>query len=152
MDEIIKWSCEHYMKINPDKTEILLLGPPTLNNEVIINGILYREQGEQGEQGVFSDKVKNVGVYIDNNMNMDKHVNTVVSHCYKILKDIWRIKRFLSRQRLEQLIHAIISHRLDYCNSVLINISKENINSKKFKMLQRGSSLGDGDTSLQGKL
>ena len=122
MDEIIKWSCEHYMKINPDKTEILLLRPPTLNNEVIINGILYREQCIR-----FSDSVKNVGVYIDNNMNMDKHVNTVVSHCYKILKDIGRIKRFLSRQRLEQLIHAIISHRLDYCNSVLINISKENI-------------------------
>ena len=50
-----------------------------------------------------------VGVYIDDNMNMDKHVNTVVSHCYKILKDIGRIKRFLSRQRLEQLIHAIIA-------------------------------------------
>ena len=54
-----------------------------------------------------------------------EHVNTVVSHCCKILKDIGRIKRFLSRQRLEQLIHA--SHRLDYCNSVLINISKENL-------------------------
>ena len=35
-------------------------------------------------------------------------------------------KKFFSRQRLEQLIHAIISHRLDYCNCVLINISKEN--------------------------
>ena len=122
MDEIIKWSYEHFMKINPDKTEILLLRPPTLNNEVIINGILYQDQCIR-----FSDNVKNVGVYIDKNLNMDKHVNSVVSHCYKILKDIGRIKRFLSRQRLEQLVHAIISHRLDYCNSVLINISKENL-------------------------
>ena len=59
-------------------------------------------------------------------MNME-HVNTVVSHCCKILKDIGRIKRFLSRQCLEELMHAIISHRLDYCNSLLINISKKNL-------------------------
>ena len=92
-------------------------------------GFLYQEQCIR-----FSDNVKNVGVYIDMNLNMDKHVNTVVSHCYKILKDIGRIKRFLSRQRLEQLVHAIISHRLDYCNSVLVNISKENL--YKFQKVQ----------------
>ena len=58
---------------------------------------------------------------------MDKHVNHVVSNCYKILKDIGRIKRCLERSHIESLVHAVVSHRLDYCNSLLMNISRENI-------------------------
>ena len=129
MDEIIQWSFEHFMKINPDKTEILLLRPSSLNNEVTINGILYHGQCIR-----FSDCVKNVGVYVDKNLNLDKHVNTVVSHGYKILKDIGRIKKYVSRKHLEELVHAVISSRLDYCNSLFMNMSKDNM--FKFQKLQ----------------
>ncbi len=58
---------------------------------------------------------------------MDKHVNNVVSHCYKILKDIGRIRNVLSDKHTEMLIHAVISSRLDYCNSLFFNISKSNL-------------------------
>ena len=129
MDEIIQWSYEHFMKINPDKTEILLLRPTSLNNEVVINGILFHEQCIR-----FSDSVKNVGVYVDKNLNLAKHVNIVVSHGYKILKDIGRIKKYVSRTQLEQLVHAVIASRLDYCNCLFMNISKDNL--FKFQKLQ----------------
>ena len=96
MDEIVKWSYCHFMKINPDKTELLLLRPSTLNNEVVINGILY-----QGQCIRFSSQVKNVGVWVDQNLSMEKHINSIVSHCYKILRDISRIKKYLPRKELE---------------------------------------------------
>ena len=110
------------MKINPDKTEIMLFRPPGLNSEVIINGIFLEEQCIR-----FSDEVKNVGVWLDRNLTMDKHVNAVVSHCYKLLRDLSRIKKYLQKTHIERLVHAIISSRLDYCNCLFVNISKNNI-------------------------
>ncbi len=119
---IIDWNNAHFMKINPDKTEIMLLRPSSLNKDVIINGFIF-----EGQCIRFSSEVKNVGVWIDKNLIMDKHINYIASHCYKILKDIGRIKKHLQKSHLERLVHAVIASRLDYCNSLFVNISKDNI-------------------------
>ena len=119
---IVEWSHAHYMKINPDKTEILLFYPPELHNEVLIRGVLFEDQCIR-----FSDCVKNVGVYLDKNLNMNVHVNHVTSFCYKILKDIGSIKKNLEKDHLERLVHSVITSILDYCNSLFLNLSKENL-------------------------
>ena len=54
-------------------------------------------------------------------------MSIITSHCYKILKDIGRIRKHLNKDHLEKLVHSVITSRLDYCNSLLINISKENL-------------------------
>ena len=87
MKLIVEWSHDHFMKINPDKTELLLLYPPSLESEIIVRGILFDDQCIR-----FSEIVKNVGVYLDKNLDFTKHVNSITSHCYKILKDIGSIK------------------------------------------------------------
>ena len=110
------------MKVNPDKTEVLLLCPSSQNGVVVINGVIY-----EGQCIRFSTEVKNVGVWIDRNLRMNQHVNHITSHGYKLLKDIGKIKRCLQKEDLESLVHAVISSRLDYCNSIFMNISKENI-------------------------
>ena len=66
-------------------------------------------------------------VLFDENLTMDKHVNKVTSHCYKLLKDIGRIRNVLSVEHTEMLAHSLITMRLDYCNSLLINTSKSNL-------------------------
>ena len=42
-------------------------------------------------------------------------------------KDIRQIKKFLEKENLEQLVHAVIVSRLDYCNSILYGTSHDNI-------------------------
>ena len=122
LKQIIEWSNAHFMKINPDKTEIALLCPSSLNDEIIIKGVIF-----EGQCIRFSAEVKNVGVWLDRNLRMDKHINQISSHCYKILKDIGRIRKCITQSHLENLVHAVISTRLDYCNSLFMKISKENI-------------------------
>ena len=110
------------MKINPDKTEILLFYPPELHNEVIIKGVLFEDLCIR-----FSECVKNVGVYLDKNLNMNSHINHISSFCYKILKDIRSIKKNLEKDHLERIVHSVISSLLDYGNSLFLNLSKVNI-------------------------
>ena len=69
------YSNAQYMKTN---TEILLLWPISLNREVIIKGVVF-----EGQYIRFASEVKNVGVWLDRNLTMDKLVNQVVSHFIK---------------------------------------------------------------------
>ena len=118
IEAMIRWSNVHFMKINPDKTEIILLRPPSLDGQVVINGVFIGDQCIR-----FSDEVKNVGVWLDKNLNFKKQVNAIVSHGYKISKDVRQIKKFLEADNLKQLMHAVIASRLDYCDSVLYETS-----------------------------
>ena len=124
LEEVRKWMNFQFLKINPDKTEILLLFPKSLEKEVIIKGTIIGDQ-----QCIrFSEVVKNVGVWVDQNLDLTHHINKIVSHCYKILRDIGSIRSFISQMHTEMLVHAVISSRLDYCNSLFFNLSKANIN------------------------
>ena len=103
---VVEWSNAHFMKINPDKTELLLFYPPSLEKEVLIKGVMFEDQCIR-----FSESVKNVGVYLDKHLKMDKHVDNVTSHGYKILKDIAKVKKNFSKVHLERLVQAVIPSR-----------------------------------------
>ena len=133
INEITNWMNYQFLKINPDKTEILLFYPKSMENEVIIRGTMIAEN----KCIRFSDVVKNVGVWLDKNLDMTHHINKIVSHSYKILKDISRIRSVISKKNTEMLVHSVISSRLDYCNSLLYNISKSNLN--KFQKVQNAA-------------
>ena len=57
---------------------------------------------------------------------MDKHVNSIIAHSYKLLKNIGRIRNILTNKYTETLVHALI-WRLDYCISSFVNMSKRHI-------------------------
>ena len=122
ISEVTKWMNSMFLKINPDKTEIILFHPDWLKSQVVVKGTNIGDECIR-----FSDEVKNVGVWLDQNLNLDKHINKIVSHCYKLLKDLGRIRNVLSQKHAEMLVHAIITSRLDYCNSLYFNISKSNL-------------------------
>ena len=126
---IVNWNDALFMKINLDKTELMLCGPPSLNSKVTISGIIYGDQCIR-----FSDNVKNVGVTLNCNMTLDAHINKVTSHSYKILRNIAQIKKFLSKGYLQTLVHAIVTSRLDYCNSLFTGLSQSNL--EKLQKLQ----------------
>ena len=59
----------NFLKINADKTEILLLYPESLRSRVIIKGTIVN-----GECIRFADEVKNVGVWLDKHLNMENRL------------------------------------------------------------------------------
>ena len=75
----------------------------------------------------YSKEVKNVGVWFDQQMTKKKYVNSLVSHCYHLIKNIGRIRSILSSKHAEILVHAVIFSRLDKCNRLLMNASKSNL-------------------------
>ena len=74
----------------------------------------------------FSDNVKNLGFWFDAQLKLDKQINRTVSHCHKLVKDIWKVRNVLSKHDTEKLVHSLISTKLDSCNSLYYNTSKKN--------------------------
>ena len=62
--------------------------------------------------------VKNLGVWLDSNLSMADHITKTRSAAFYHLYSIRRIRRYLTKECTETLIHTFISSRLDYCNSL----------------------------------
>lgn len=124
MNQITHWMNCFFLKINPDKTEIILFLPNTLKNHPTINGTIL----STGTCIRFSDVVQNLGFKLDQSLNFESHINTSVAYCFKLLKDVSSIRNVISKKDTETLVHSIITSRLDYCNSLFYNLKKSTIN------------------------
>ena len=124
LDQINEWMDLFFLKMNPDKTEIIMLMPQQLKDAHTINGCIFSD----GNCIRFANFVRNLGYILDKYLNMDVQANSVVSHCYKMLSDIGKIRKLLSYKHTKMLVQAVVSSRLDYCNSLLYGANKTVIN------------------------
>ena len=121
IEQITAWSYTLSLKINPDKTEMILFHPKSMKHRVIIGGTVIGEECIR-----YSKEVKNVGAWLDQHLDMNKQINNIVSQSYKSLQNIGRVRNILTNKHTEMLVHSVMS-RLDYCNSLLFNISKSKL-------------------------
>ena len=74
-----------------------------------------------------SSVVRNLGSYIDDKLSMNSNINKVCNASFYYLHNIRRIRKHPSRDSSETLIHAFVSSRLDYCNSLLYGLPQVQI-------------------------
>ena len=115
--EIKCWMSQNSLQLNETKTEILLFGPP--QSTILFQPLLAN----------LSDNVKtsarNLGVMFDSELSFKTQVTKVVQSCFYQLRNISKIKSFLSFTDLEKVIHAFISSRIDYCNALYSGLPKK---------------------------
>ena len=112
--DLQNWMLIDKLKLNPDKTEFLILGTRQQLEKVITSHLVV------GESRICpSTKVKNLGSWFDPNLNMISHINNICSSSFYYLYNIRRIRKYLSRQSAISLIHAFIASKLDYCKSFI---------------------------------
>ena len=111
------WMQDNYLQLNPDKTEIILIstkpGLQTCNIEHL---------SVATTQVSLSSSVKNLGVIFDSCLRMEEHVNAVCKTAFFHLRNIARIRPYLNRDSTEKVVHAFVTSRLDYCNSLLYGV------------------------------
>ena len=80
------------------------------------------------EDVAVSEKAKNLGIYFDCKLSMEHQVSHQCKQMYCDLRRIGQISHLLDKSSLQVLISAFLLSRLDYCNSLLANLSSESIN------------------------
>ena len=111
------WMREDFLWLNDEKTEFLLVGSRQQPTKVSINSIKF---GEADVARVYS--ARNLGALFDSYLDMSTHIPKTCGSASYYLYNILYIRKFLSREHTEQLVHSFITSRLDYCNSLLYGV------------------------------
>ena len=77
-------------------------------------------------------KLLNLGVIMNQHLKLDRHVNKVFKVCMFHLRNISKIRRFLTTVFCKLLIHALVTSRLDYCNSILCGCNQSILQRLQF--------------------
>ena len=92
-----------------------------------------------------ADSVKNLGVWFDSDFSLSKHVQNVCKSCFVKLCDFRHVRRFLTHVVSVLVANALVSSRLDYCNSLFRSLSKFNL--RKLQCIQNSAARIVSNTS-----
>ena len=121
--DVSRWMHSDKLKLNSDKTECLLIG--TRQQLQKVSNISTLSVGDS--QIAPSSEVRNLGAWFDSKMSMLSHINKTCSSAFNYLYNMRRIRKYLSRSVTESLVHAFITSRIDYCNSLLYGLPNSHI-------------------------
>ena len=66
--------------------------------------------------------VRDLGTIVDHHLDLGKHVNNICKSASFAIKNIGRIRKYLSQSDCERIIHAFITSKLDYYNAILYGL------------------------------
>ncbi len=126
------WMLHNKLMINDGKTVFMTIGNTPHLRKLNFDSITV------GNDVIHvSDCATNLGVTFDSGMTMQPHINTICKSGYYHLRNISRIRKCLTKDACVTLVHAFISSRLDYCNTLLSGVPECHVKScKGCKILQ----------------
>ena len=125
--DVCAWMRDDKLMLNDDKTEFLIIGTERQLSRVSVDKIKIG----QAEVSPVSS-VHNLGTWFDSHLDMLTHVTKACASAFYYLYNIRHIRKYLSRESTERLVHTFITSRLDYYNGLLYGAPEYQI-----KKLQR---------------
>ncbi|KAL2095649.1 hypothetical protein ACEWY4_007797 [Coilia grayii] len=129
LSAVTHWMSNNFLKLNENKTELLLIGPKDKREALLPSlGNLNQYVREQ---------VTSLGVILDSDLSLKPHINKVTKTAYFHLRNIAKVRPFLTKPDAEKLVHAFITSRLDYCNALFTGLPKKSI--EKLQLIQNSA-------------
>ena len=113
----------NFLQLNDSKSEVIIITPPGPS----ISSVTNMSSGLGALSNNVCTEARNLGVIFDSQLSFDAQVTKVVQSCFAQLRQLSKVRSFLSPTLFETVIHAFISSRIDYCNALYSGISKRNI-------------------------
>ena len=107
------------LKLNPEKTELILIGSKS-NRKQLLPHFLINILGNQVSP---AQSIRNLGVVIDSNFPFSDHVSQVIKSTRVHARELYRICPLLDLNTSVLLANALVSSRLDYCNSLFLSLT-----------------------------
>ena len=121
---IANWLNDNFLKLNDSKSQVIIIGTPTSVDHCKSIATTIK----LGDSEVpFSSKVTNLGVIFDESLSFYDHIKNCRKNSFYILRNLRHIRHHFTKSGFETLIHAFITSKIDYCNSLFINIPKSTV-------------------------
>ena len=117
LEAVQAWMGNNNLKLNPDKMEFIVIGDDQIRSSLkssfpvsLLDNIMEP-----------AESVKNLGVILDADNTMQRHVSNLCHISYYHLWELRRVCRYLNQETAVKVANALVSSRRDYCNSLLYN-------------------------------
>ena len=109
------WMLSNKLKLNDEKTEVIVCNPRQF--------VFHFDSILIGEQSIEpSHCARNLGVFIDNKLNMNDHISHMCKSIYLELRRLKQASKYLNQSSLKTLASSFVLSRLDYCNSLFAKL------------------------------
>ena len=123
IEDSSNWMLNDKLKLNDDKTEFMIIGTSQQPAKVSINSLRV---GTATITPVSS--ARNLGSWFDSKLTMVAHISKTCNSALYYFYNLRRIRKYLSKDNTKTLIHAYISSRVYYCNSLLYGLQEYQLN------------------------
>ena len=118
LSDIKIWMARRKLKLNDGKTEIIVIRGNLRSVPVADLGVVNLD----GTQVVPSESAKNLGVILDSSLSFRPHMDSIIKACNFHIRNLYMIRKFVTRKNLISLVHSLVISKVDYCNSLFIGL------------------------------
>lgn len=129
LDSVYSWLYSNRLSVNPTKTEYLLIGTPQQRSKLVSSSIVFR-----GNLLKPSENCRNLGVVFDSHLSFKKHFSDVCRSSFYHIRQLRQIRSSLDKNSATVLANALVSSKLDYCNSLFYGLPASSLD--RFQRVQ----------------
>ena len=115
--DVRKWMAQNSLKLNDDKSEFVIIGTKQQLDKVNVNTVQIGSSSVKRNMSA-----RNIGVWFDENLKLKDHVQKVCQSAWFHLRNISKIRKYLTAEQTELVVHALITSRLDSNNCLLYGV------------------------------
>ena len=120
--EIKRWMTENFLQLNTDKTEMIIFG--TRQMLLKVRNSNFNVAGEIID---VASCVKNLGVFLNNNLSMNDHINEICKKSFHEIRNISAIRKYLTLDACKTIVHALVCSRIDFNNCLYYGLPNTQI-------------------------
>ena len=121
LNTIENWLSVNKLKLNCNKTQCIVFS----RKQSVSTSIFSDECNDNVLQPLAS--VKNLGVFLDKNLAMNDQISAVVKKCYFHIRNISKIRKYLTAETCKVLVNSLVLSQLDYCNALYYGLPNSSL-------------------------
>jgi len=121
---VSSWMSANFLSLNPSKTEFLLIGNSHQLSKT--DNIFLSLPDNITVKPVSS--ARNLGVIFDSRLSFSDHISSISKACFCHIRNLRRIRSCLDHSTAATIATSMIHSKLDYCNSLFLNLPKFELN------------------------
>ena len=118
LTSLYSWFVSNGLAINSSKTEFLILGTKQQRAKLLSPSLTFNNSTIYP-----SNSTRNLGVTFDSELSFSQHISEICKSSYFIIRQLRQIRSSLDLKSSILLANALVSSKLDFCNSLFYNLS-----------------------------